>query len=181
MCTKSIFKDFVHDFRSQQNLGNIIFDDETIMMYMEKEEVQKFEFEVPEGFQLRPLSIEDAFKVNENWAHKSPGSINFIEYNIKFNPNVGLYNEQNELISWCLTHDFRLLLNLYTVKDHLRKGYAEIVTKAISKILAEKHGCDVTACIIVKNFKSLNLFNKLGFKEIDRTFWIGIDKKNSSE
>lgn len=179
MCTKQLYRSFVLDFITKEKFDKIIWDDETIMMHLKKEEALKFQIDLPEGLELRSLSVEDTFKVNDNWPHKANASEKFIEYCIKFNPSVGLYNQEGELLSWCLSHDFRLLLNLFTDKNHLRKGYAEIVTKAISKKLAED-GYDVTASIIVKNVKSLNLFNKLGFNEIDRNYFIGV-LKNSDD
>lgn len=59
-------------------------------------------------------------------------------------------------------------------EQHLRKGYGEIVTKAITKKIALKSEIDVTANITFSNLKSFNLFTKLGFKDIDKNFWIGV-------
>lgn len=95
MCIKNIYKDLVLDFIAEKNIEKLQWYDETIMMHLDKEAALKFEFDIPAGFELRPLSVEDTFKVNSNWAHAAPGTETFIEYNIKFNPNIGLYNESN--------------------------------------------------------------------------------------
>lgn len=177
MNIKNIYRNPVLDFIENEINQEIYFNNETVMMYMEKERALEFDFEVPEGLEIRSLSCDDGFKVNFHWPHASPGSEDFLKYCIKFNTSVGLYNENNELLSWCLSHDFRLLLNLFTDPNHLRKGYAEIVTKAISKKMAGTSNCDITASIVVNNKKSLSLFRKLGFKLIDRNSWIGVEGK----
>jgi predicted GNAT family acetyltransferase len=95
---------------------------------------------------------------------------------IENNTNLGLFNESNELVAWCLKLDFGSLAALQVDEKHLRKGYGEIVTKAISKKIAVECDVDVTCNIIHANFKSKNLFLKLGFEELDNNFWIGVKK-----
>lgn len=104
----------------------------------------------------------------------------FIEYMIEHNTNVGLYNELDKLVAWCLRLDFGSLLALQVDENHLRKGYGEIVTKAIAKKIAHENDVDITSNIIHENINSLNLFTKLGFKEIDRNFWMDLKKPESS-
>lgn len=95
---------------------------------------------------------------------------------IENNTNVGLFNETGELVAWCLKLDFGSLAALQVDEKHLRKGYGEIVTKEISKKIATECDVDITSNIVHANFKSKNLFQKLGFQEIDNNFWIGVKK-----
>lgn len=89
---------------------------------------------------------------------------------------MGLFDDKNELAAWCLQLDFGSLSTLQVDEKHLRKGYGQIVTKAISKKIAEESDVDISSNIVHANFKSLNLFSKLGFKEIDKNYWIGVRK-----
>lgn len=99
---------------------------------------------------------------------------------IEFYPNVGLFNETGELVAWCLSLSFGSLATLQVDENHKRKGYGELVTKAISKKIAEELDVDITANVVLANFKSLNLFKKLGFSEIDKNFWITVKKAETT-
>lgn len=113
------------------------------------------------------------------WPHREEGSVKFIEFMIENNTNVGLFNETGELVAWCLRLSFGSLAAMQVDENHLRKGYGTIVTKAISKKIASDYNSDITANVIGANFKSLNLFNKLGFKDIDKNYWIGVKKSET--
>lgn len=95
---------------------------------------------------------------------------------IDFNPNVALFNEAGEMVAWCLKLDFGSLGLLQVDENHRRKGYGEIVAKAITKKIASECNEDITSNILPTNFKSLNLFEKLGYENVDKTFWIGVKK-----
>lgn len=181
MCTKNLYRALLLEFLSEDKFNKILWNDETVMMHLRKEEALKMRVDVPNGFQIRSLTCNDICTVNSNWPLASAVSEKFLEHCIEFNPSIGLYDENNRLLSWCLSHDFRSLLNLFTDSNNLRKGYAELVTKAITRKLAETYNCDITASIVIENVKSLNLFKKLGFKEIDKNSWIGIGNKNEVE
>lgn len=107
---------------------------------------------------------------------RSNESVAFIEYMIEYNINIGLYDETNELVAWCLQLDFGSLATLQVDEKHYRKGYGALVTKAICKKIAVEDDQDITSNVVFSNFKSLNLFQKLAFEEIDENFWIGVKK-----
>lgn len=132
---------------------------------------------IPPNFKLKQLSRENAFKVNSVWPNKSEGSVVYIEYLIDQNTSVGLYEEESdELAAWCLRMDSGCLSTLQVDEKHRRKGFGEIVTKAISKKIAVEFDSDITANIVHDNFASANLFRKLGFIEIDENHWIEVKK-----
>lgn len=126
--------------------------------------------------QLRPLTIENAVKIDSVWPMKTEGSVTFIEYMITNNVNVGLFDDANELVAWCLQLDFGSLATLQVDEKHFRKGFGEMVTKVITKKIADENDVDVTSNIVFENFKSLSLFEKLGFEETDINYWIGVEK-----
>lgn len=171
---RNIYRDFVLEFIKEKNL-KVLFDDGTSMVHMTKEDALKLEINLPEGVELKRLSPNDAEKVNSVWPHASPGSIEFMRYVITHNESMGVYEQSTgELSAWCLTHDYYCLLALQVDENHLRKGYGNIVTKAMTKKLAEQFNVDVITNIIHTNFKSRGLFQKIGFKDIDTNSWIGL-------
>lgn len=179
MCVKNNLREPILDFIANGSFQATLWDELTCMMFLSKEDAKMLEIQIPKGIQLRSLSLENADQVNSIWPHAAPGSEKFISHCIKFNPSVGVYNEKNELLAWCLYHDFGCLFALQTDPNHLRKGYGELAVRAIAKKIANELNFDCVGCIILKNFKSMNLFTKLGFKEIDKNFWMGIAKASS--
>lgn len=60
---------------------------------------------------------------------------------------------------------------LQTDKDHYGRGYASLVTKALSKKIAET-GCDVYTATLEKNMAAQPLYEKLGFEKLkSRKHW----------
>lgn len=94
---------------------------------------------------------------------------------IKYNPNVGLLNG-DDLIGWCLIYDVGALAALQVKEKHLRKGFATLLVKAITKKFSQYFNCDVLANTSYDNVKSIRLLTKLGFKEVDKNSWIVIKK-----
>lgn len=93
-----------------------------------------------------------------------------------YNAHIGLFNETDELVAWCLRMDIGSLATLQVDEKHFRKGYGEIVTKAISKKIASECDSDITTNVVLSNIKSLSLFEKLGFDEIDKNHFVGVVK-----
>lgn len=64
-------------------------------------------------------------------------------------------------------------LGLLQVEEkYFRRGYGALVAKEISRLIA-KNGYDITSNIVVGNDKSVNLFEKIGYKKFDDTpHWI---------
>ena len=132
-------------------------------------------FRAPKGFRLGDLSKEHSIKINAVWPHRSEGSEKFIEYLIENNAHVGLFDKATgELVAWCFQHDFGSLAILQVDENYFRKGYGEVVTRAITRKIAAEFNVDITSNIIVNNEKSLNLFTKLGFIDVENTYWIGV-------
>lgn len=62
-------------------------------------------------------------------------------------------------------------LGLLQVMDtHKRKGFGNLAVRYMSKLLAEKD-IEVTAPVVIENVASRAMFEKLGFKVIDKVYW----------
>lgn len=69
---------------------------------------------------------------------------------------------------------------LQTLDSHKKKGYAELVVKALSKKLAEDHDIEPLAFIVKNNFASEKLFSKIGFKYYQDVSWIKLKLKQKN-
>lgn len=60
-------------------------------------------YRIPIGFSIKLLSDKHAEKIDSVWPNRHHGSLEFIKRIIAWNPNVGLFkNDDNELVAWSL-------------------------------------------------------------------------------
>lgn len=143
----------------------------TILYHLEQEKAFEFNIEPPEGLTLSPLRNEDTETINNLWPHSRPGSNEFIERLIRLSLNVGVYDEKNNLVGWCLTLTVGALGLLQVQESHKRMGLGSLLVKAMAKMNAEK-GIDILAPVVEDNAASRGMFKKLGFQEIDKINWL---------
>ena len=150
---------------------------ESCGLYVLPEGVKMNSKALPEGYLLQQLKHEDAVKVNENWGSRSSTSITFVEKLIAEFPSVGVYNENLELVCWCLTYDYGAFGFLYTVENFRRKGLGEVAVRALLNFWFERKKREKGWCfspyafIDDKNEKSMGLFRKIGFLKIGDVNW----------
>jgi RimJ/RimL family protein N-acetyltransferase len=133
-------------------------------------------FRTPPKVHLKALSEVNVEKVNSLWHHRYEGSDQFISYSIKYHLSIGMFDESNDLLAWCLRYDSGSLAMLQVDKNHLRKGYGSVVTKLMCKKIADEFDSDVVSSIVPGNEKSLNMFLKLGFKKCGPHTWLVVKK-----
>jgi predicted GNAT family acetyltransferase len=108
---------------------------------------------------------------------KAEGSEEKIKILIKYNISLGLFNESNELVAWIIQIDTGSLAILQVDENYLRKGYGEIVTRAMIKKIATEFEIDVTTNVEETNEISTALFAKLNFRDIGKSYWMIVAKK----
>lgn len=127
---------------------------------------------------IKSLSEDNANQIDSLWHHRYNGSDKFISYTIKYHMNVGLFNEYNELVAWCLRYDNGSVGILQVAKEHRRKGYGSLVSKILCKKIAEEENSDVITSIVPGNVQSEKMFMKIGFKCVGPHSWIVVSKNN---
>lgn len=120
---------------------------------------------------LKQLSVSDAELVNDEWPNKHESSLNFIKRLIEWNPNIGAYNKEGELMGWCLRLQSGALGALHVREKFKRLGIGSLVTIAMSKMLlnADKN---TFALVGEQNIPSRSMFEKLNFKHTDDAYWL---------
>lgn len=117
------------------------------------------------------MSLDEAETVNDEWPNKCVGSGFLIRRLIEWNPNIAAYDENNELMGWCLRLQAGALGALQVRKNHMRKGIGSLLVLSMCKILANSN-LDAYAMVNAENFNNQRLFLKLGFKYIDEAYWL---------
>lgn len=114
---------------------------------------------------------DDAIEIDSKWPNRHDGSLFFIKRLIKWNPNIGAYDESGKLMGWCLRLQAGPLGALQVGENFKRQGVGCLVAMAMCKILCSM-GHDTFALVSDHNIVSRNLFEKLNFKRIDEAFWL---------
>jgi hypothetical protein len=125
----------------------------------------------PNNVTLKPLSLDDAEIVNDEWPNKCVGSEFLVKRLVDWNPNIGAYDENNELMGWCLRLQAGPLGALQVRKKFMRRGIGSLCAITMSKILGNMN-LDTFALVNESNFNSQNMFVKLGFKHTDDAYWL---------
>ncbi|XP_023946828.2 uncharacterized protein LOC112052121 [Bicyclus anynana] len=132
-------------------------------------EVPLYDVRLPPNLTFKHISMDSLKLINDNWPHRYPGSEWYYELLIKSNLGYGLYNEK-ELVSWVFIKETGDLGHLYTLKNHRRKGYGELVLKLISNIQLKDKKYTVAHCGTY-NTNAGKLYKKLGFENLLKTDW----------
>lgn len=179
MCLFSIrneFHDMVCELRDELGL-KLHIDADTACFHLPMADSLSLEYELPPNLHIKELTDENVDKINSIWPHRSEGSEIFVSYSIKYHLNVGLFDDDNNLVAWCLRYDNGALGILQTDANYLRKGLGSVVVKALSKKISEEFQCDNIALVVQENAKSMNLFTKLGFRKIGSHTWYNLIKE----
>lgn len=159
-----------------QNHTEIIFDGAADFFYLSKEDARKLEpAEIPD-LKFKPLEENHATLIDDYWDGRSKGSIDLIKNLIRFNDNLGAFNESGELVAWILKREYGTVGMLYVLDSQRSMGLGSKLTKNFVKLLGDK-GMDSTVSIFSNNSASNKIFFKLGFKKIGENFRCGIRQK----
>lgn len=117
------------------------------------------------------MKPEHAKIADDVWPNKHDGSLFFLKRLIDWNPNIGAFTEDGTLVSWCFRLQAGPLGALQTAETHFRQGLGSLVTKAMIHKLADLN-LDTFALVGIANTASQNMFEKIGFKKIEKVYWL---------
>uniref|UniRef100_A0A182QI03 N-acetyltransferase domain-containing protein n=1 Tax=Anopheles farauti TaxID=69004 RepID=A0A182QI03_9DIPT len=95
---------------------------------------------------------------------------------ILLNESVGLFNEKDLLVSWCLSDQTGAHSDLQTMSSYCRNGYGRMVVIELAKRLA-RAGSDSKAYVLQENENSVRLFESVGFQKIQNLHWTVVHKQ----
>lgn len=121
---------------------------------------------------VRKLEVTDAVKMNEHYTYQSEDSLQYIEDVINRSIGFGIEVE-GDLVSWIVQHLDGSLGIMYTLEEHRRKGYADILTAHLLKAVMENDDIPYIH-IRTDNMTSMLLAEKNGFTKYKKVVWFGI-------
>lgn len=119
-----------------------------------------------------PVTEKDVTLINNYWEYNDKQSFDYIKEVIEAGSGYIIYDNNNP-VSWVLTHGDDSIGFLYVKKKYRKKGYGLSVTISLINELRKK-AIIPFAHIMESNIKSLNMFAKLGFKKAGRICWFTI-------
>ncbi|MCW8810227.1 MAG: GNAT family N-acetyltransferase [Ignavibacteriaceae bacterium] len=119
------------------------------------------------------LTEKDAEIVFNNSEYKEYISIEYVQDCIRKGISASLC-ENNKLVSWAITQDDGAIGFLHTLDEYRRKGYGYKVTLSMINQIRKSSGLPF-ANVKASNEKSINLLQKLGFKESKKIHWFQIN------
>jgi ribosomal protein S18 acetylase RimI-like enzyme len=142
-------------------------------------DLSMIQFYLPDDVQITspeyetvPLTDKDAQIVYNNSEYKAYISIEYVTDCIKKGISAGLY-ENGKLVSWAITQDDGAIGFLHTLDNFRRKGYGYQVSLSMIEQVRNSGGLPF-ANVLPTNERSINLLQKLGFKENKIIHWFQI-------
>jgi GNAT superfamily N-acetyltransferase len=112
---------------------------------------------------VKSLELRDAQIVFDYWPYKSSTSVENIADELIQLPSAGVYlKATDQLVAWMNFHPPNGMSRLHTLEQHRRKGYATLLTRYLSKRVAQS-GHSPYVLILVGNTASERFFQHLGF------------------
>lgn len=132
---------------------------------------------LPANLTFGQVTLEYLDLVDKTWPNRYPNSMWHFELLIKAKQGWGLYLN-NALISWVFMKEVGPLQHWYTVEEHRKKGYGELVLKLASNIWL-KENKPVFAFCFKDNVNACKLYRKLGFREGEPVCWCYLNVKET--
>lgn len=119
---------------------------------------------------IKPLNINQAEFIFDNYDEKETSSLIEIKEYIKRGPALGYYQD-NKLLGFVLVHDDGQIGVLQVLNEYRRQGIAKKLTKAITKEVL-KAGRVPGLEILKGNEASIRVATSLGFEHMGQELWL---------
>lgn len=120
---------------------------------------------IPTHIKLQSLSEVHVPQIDVVYPHHGPTTADQFKKLIKFNVNVGVFDDDNNLLGWCMKHQSGTLSALQVEEKYKRQGFGSLIVKHMVEELA-KNDEDTLAFVDEDNFASKSMFEKVGFKSL---------------
>lgn len=126
-------------------------------------------FQEQNSYDIRPLSMEDAKLVYDNYSYKEHDGIDYIETIIQKMPTRGIWIDEN-LVSWVVQRDDGSIGIMYTLPKYRKMGLAYHLTQSIVNEILSR-GDIPYLHIAYDNTASCQLAEKNNFQRSSTVMW----------
>lgn len=169
----SRFHELMHEIFQSNNL-RVRFNNRCTTYRLERGEALRFDYTVPEDVELKALNPSEYTMMDEAWPYRYPGSDSFIRSLIVLNGGLGVYRN-GELVSWILQIECFGIGLLQTLDAHQGRGYARLLTRAMTQKISETYNEDVILFASHSKPKTVELYDRYGFKHVSYTHWFYLE------
>ncbi|KAM5271786.1 glycine N-acyltransferase-like protein 3 [Ctenodactylus gundi] len=111
--------------------------------------------------QLTYLSVADADLLNRTWSRGgNEQCLRYIANLISCFPSVCVRDDKGKPISWAVTDQFATMCHGYTLPDHRRKGYSQLVSLTLARKL-QSRGFPSQGNVLDDNIASISLLKSV--------------------
>ncbi|XP_039300438.1 uncharacterized protein LOC111046425 [Nilaparvata lugens] len=135
--------------------------------YMDIQQAANIEIPPTEEVRIEPVTDgKDLEYIYSVWAHNDIYSYGELLDSALLGGSYGVFSRENGLLlSWVMVTHYGGVGVLQSRGEHLRKGYASLATRTLTKAMA---GCGISphACIMDNNARSRAFFEKIGYSRV---------------
>lgn len=170
------FRQMMYEIFEARHL-RVRFDNRCSTIWMDCESALNFDYTVPNDVELKRLNASDYIMINETWPYKYSGSESFIKSLIKLNGGFGVY-QNGDLVSWIIQIECFGIGLLQTLEQHQGKGYARLLTRALTQHISKKYDEDVILFASHSRPKTVELYLRYGFQHVSFTHWFYLENNS---
>ncbi|KMY88896.1 uncharacterized protein LOC6731424 [Drosophila simulans] len=152
-----------------QNLLNLEHQG-AIVYHLPSYEIPSWKPSVSTSCKVAYLTSNHADLVDKHWAYRSADSMTLIRGFMENNLAAGVFDIQGQPLAWCLRSPHGSLSNLHVLSSHRRMGLGSLAVRFMAHEIKLK-GSEVLATVVPENEGSQKMFEKLGFKPINKLYW----------
>ena len=117
-----------------------------------------------DGVYVKSLERCHAQTVYDHWPYKGHTTLDYVAKEIEQLPSAGVFFKGNDqLVSWMMCSPPNGMSRIFTLEEYRHRGYAALVTKYLSKRVAQS-GLVPFVNIHIENQASHKFFESVGFK-----------------
>ncbi|XP_077998219.1 glycine N-acyltransferase-like [Glandiceps talaboti] len=123
---------------------------------------------LPEGFIFGKLKRKHGSLLLSKWpyAHPPPAVENYVKA-IENLPNLAIYNEKEEVVSWAVVKAFGDIGHTHTLPEYRKRGFASMITANLAKSRIEDG--NIPYVVVRNDFEvSVKAHEKLGFAKQEK-------------
>ncbi|KAI4469224.1 hypothetical protein MML48_2g00003614 [Holotrichia oblita] len=148
---------------------------EMMLYYLPKEKALSITVVCPDNVYVDKLCQLHIPTITAIWPHRFDGAERYLSIFLEMNGGYGVFlKEDDKLVAWVMRNHWGTMINLQTLPEYKRMGFGHLIVSVMAKHIAED-GQSPMATIVMGNFASEMLFQKLGFRHLNSLKFVTLE------